>query len=208
MTTNQTPNDTPTPTTNHDEQCTTSTDATAGVVTVDVDEADPTRIELSVDLLRHRITGWTTHGHHRLDLPLMSEILPGLWMGGCEDGVELPPFIDHVVSMYPWERYVEHDGVGTMLDFPMYDMRGYVNDALVLQAAKAVNDLRATGTVLVHCQAGLNRSGIVTAAALVLDGWDPASAIAHLRQRRGDAVLCNPDFEAWLLRLGVARSVA
>ncbi|MFZ9629420.1 MAG: protein-tyrosine phosphatase family protein [Ilumatobacteraceae bacterium] len=177
-------------------------------VTVDLSRADTTRIAMTVDSIGHRITGLTVHGSHHLDLPLMSEILPGLWMGGCEDGVPLPWFIDHVVSMYPWERYAEHDGVGTMVDFPMYDMRGYVNDELVLRAARVVNELRAEGTVLVHCQAGLNRSGIVTATALILEGWDPAGAIAHLRQRRGEAVLCNPDFESWLLGLEPGRSVA
>lgn len=55
------------------------------------------------------------------------------------------------------------------------------------------------GPTLVHCQAGLNRSGLVAALALILDGMLPAAAIDLLRQHRSPAVLCNPAFERWLL---------
>ncbi len=61
-------------------------------------------------------------------------------------------------------------------------------------------DLGPDEAVLVHCQAGLNRSGVVTALALMLNG-DVATAdkaIALLRARRGEAVLCNPLFVTWL----------
>jgi protein-tyrosine phosphatase len=141
-------------------------------------------------------------------MPLMSEILPGLWMGGCEDGVPLPRIFDFVVSMYPWEKYELHEDVLQRLEFAMYDQRGAVNGDLVAEVAGLINEMRSSGTVLVHCQAGLNRSGLVTAAALVLDGWTAGAAISHLRARRGPAVLCNPDFEAWLRGFGAARPAA
>jgi protein-tyrosine phosphatase len=51
----------------------------------------------------------------------------------------------------------------------------------------------------VHCQAGLNRSGLVTALALILNGMSPERAIGLLRQKRTPLVLCNGAFEAWLL---------
>lgn len=177
-------------------------------VNVDLSVPDITRIDLVFDAIKRRVTGITTHGGHVLDMPLISEILPGLWMGGCEHGVDLPDFIDFVVSMYPWEQYDVHPGLMERREVAMYDQRGKVDGDLVLDVAGLVNEWRKQGTVLVHCQAGLNRSGLITAAALVLDGWDPAAAIAHLRDRRGPAVLCNPDFEAWVLAQSGSRSAA
>ena len=174
----------------------------------DLSVPDITKIDLAFDAIGRRVTGVTTHGGHVLDMPLMSEILPGLWMGGCEDGVTLPGVFDFVLSMYPWEKYELHEDVLQRLEIAMYDQRGKVDGDLVLDVAGLVNEWRKQGTVLVHCQAGLNRSGLVTATALVLDGWDPAAAIAHLRDRRGPAVLCNPDFEAWVLAQSGRRSAA
>lgn len=189
-----------------------STDPSSSVApaqeAVDLGRPDITRIDLAYDATSRRVTGITTHGGFILDMPLISEILPGLWMGGCEDGVELPEFIDFVVSMYPWEKYDVHPRLTERLEVAMYDQRGRVDDDLVRTVAGIVNQWRQEGTVLVHCQAGLNRSGLITAAALVLDGWDPAAAVAHLRARRGPAVLCNPDFEAWVLAQSGSRSAA
>ncbi len=39
-------------------------------------------------------------------------------------------------------------------------------------------------TVLVHCGAGLGRSGTVAAAYLVRQGWEPRAAIARVRELR------------------------
>lgn len=61
-----------------------------------------------------------------------------------------------------------------------------------------VNVCRKDGPTLVHCQAGLNRSGLVAARALTLDGMNAADAIALLREKRSPAVLCNRSFESWL----------
>ena len=62
----------------------------------------------------------------------------------------------------------------------------------------AKNACRAIGPVLVHCQAGLNRSGLVTALALMRAGRSSKDAIDLLREKRCDAVLCNPAFHMWL----------
>jgi protein-tyrosine phosphatase len=52
--------------------------------------------------------------------------------------------------------------------------------------------------VLVHCQAGLNRSGVVVARALMADGMSAVEAVSLIRERRSPACLCNPAFERWL----------
>jgi protein-tyrosine phosphatase len=54
--------------------------------------------------------------------------------------------------------------------------------------------------VLVHCQMGLNRSGLVAAIALIDSGEavDVNDALRTLRRARSKDVLCNPDFVAYL----------
>ena len=68
-----------------------------------------------------------------------------------------------------------------------------------LAAASKVALLVRGGTrlgsrVLVTCQAGLNRSGIVVAQALKLNGHSAEDAIAAVRRARGDWALCNEAF--------------
>jgi protein-tyrosine phosphatase len=58
--------------------------------------------------------------------------------------------------------------------------------------------------VLIRCQAGLNRSGIVTALVLIKEGYSPAQAIDLIRAKRGEDALCNYQFEQWLLSSAVS----
>jgi hypothetical protein len=48
--------------------------------------------------------------------------------------------------------------------------------------------------VLVRCQAGLNRSGLVVAAVLIRAGATPDEAIDLVRQQRSPFALCNANF--------------
>ena len=143
------------------------------------------------------MSGVAVHGNTRFDVPYISEIAPNLWQGGCEDGLILPDFISHIVSLYPWEQYrILHD-MRSRVEVQMYDStdQGFAQvDAL----AQWVNVCRQTGPVLVHCQAGLNRSSLVAARALILEGSTPDDAIGMIRRKRSAACLCNPAFEAWL----------
>jgi protein-tyrosine phosphatase len=52
--------------------------------------------------------------------------------------------------------------------------------------------------VLVRCQAGLNRSGLVMALILIREGHTADEAIHLIRSQRGQAALCNRTFERWL----------
>ena len=67
--------------------------------------------------------------------------------------------------------------------------------------ARWVNACRETGPVLVHCQAGLNRSSLVVARALMLAGKSAEDAISTLREKRSPACLCNHAFEEYLRAL-------
>lgn len=76
--------------------------------------------------------------------------------------------------------------------------------AVALKAARAVNAARRQGeNVLVSCYMGVNRSGLVTALALMLNGASARSAIARIRAARKAPItpLSNPHFVTLLKRL-------
>lgn len=159
---------------------------------------DPTRIDIDFDPTEQRMSGVAFHGNTPFDVPYISEIVPGLWQGGCRDGLVLPEHIKHVVSLYPWESYSHEHDLDSAINVRMYDSveQGFEQvDAL----AAWVNVCRSNAPTLVHCQAGLNRSSLVAARALILGGTVPSFAIALLREKRSPACLCNPAFEEWLL---------
>jgi protein-tyrosine phosphatase len=158
---------------------------------------DPTRIDISADPTERRMRGVARHGNTPFDVPFISEIAHNLWQGGCTTGLELPSFIQHIVSLYPWERYTLHGDEESELYVALYDAedQGFEH---IDRIAQWINHCRETGPVLVHCQAGLNRSSLVAARALWLDGGIETGdeIIALLREKRSPACLCNPAFEA------------
>ena len=160
---------------------------------------DPTAIPIRFDPREQRMSGIAIHGNTPFSVPFISQITDDLWTGGCTTGLHLPGEIVHLVSLYPWERYREHGELRSSLYVKMYDSDGQAFEQ-VAHIARWVNVCRADGPTLVHCQAGLNRSGLVAATALILDGMAPDLAIRLLREKRSDAVLCNRHFENWLLR--------
>jgi hypothetical protein len=90
-------------------------------VSLDSPGIDPTRIDMAVDPQRQRLVGVSAHGLKAFDVPFISEIVPDLWLGGCEDGLVLPAFIEHLVSLYPWEQYTVRHELGSSLQVRMYD---------------------------------------------------------------------------------------
>ena len=168
-------------------------------------DVDPTRIDISFDPREQRMVGVAYHGNTPFDVPFITEIHPGLWQGGCETGLILPGHIKHIVSLYPWEKYTINHQMKSEMYVRMYDSvdSGPGLDQ-IRSIAEWVNHLveAKDGDVLVHCQAGLNRSSFVVATALILKGMSPDDAIGLLRAQRSPAVLCNPAFEAALRHEG------
>jgi protein-tyrosine phosphatase len=168
------------------------------------DDKDPTAIEIDPvepwenPLVRH-LTGWTSHGNFRIDMPFITEIAPNLYHGGVKTGLVLPEDILHVLSLYKWEEYEVRHKLLSKLTVEMYDATDQDLDG-VDELAEWVNNARKTGPVLVHCQAGLNRSSLVVAKALLLSGEaeNGPQAIDMIRTARSEACLCNPAFEAWV----------
>ena len=159
------------------------------------------RFDENTDFTTHRIEGFAREGNVKISVPLITKYDDTLWQGGCINGVSLKGQFRHVVSLYPWERYNPDKELDSFLEVRLYDEGALPNLDQLYFVAKWVNQCRKTGPVLVHCQAGLNRSGLVTGLALVLDGMAPAEAIKTMRERRCPAVLCNKAFERFLLSL-------
>lgn len=136
-----------------------------------------------------------------------NEIVPGLWMGGHDymptadrviDAVVGDEF-DLVVSLYTRWGCGPADGVlrrnaritdGVLNEEDMATVRRFAD--LIAEA------VREGKRVLARCQAGYNRSGLVTALALMRLGYGPDEAVALIRERRSPYALCNEHFVAYI----------
>lgn len=165
---------------------------------------------LKADWENHHIEGYAEAAlRHGWDAHMFADLLTHtythesggeLWQGGCIGGVDLTDeHFNYIVSLYPWEKYVvdtneTHVTEVTAYDSPTQDPTVFENLGVF------VADQVASGSkVLVHCQAGLNRSGVVTAMALVQFGFSAVAAIELMREKRSHLVLCNESFEKWVL---------
>lgn len=153
---------------------------------------------------------WVSHDQSPKNL--YDEILPGLFQGGTPDEdwrVDALPFggpddqpampFHAVVTLFAWAQACDWEVEELRYGFPDADPFDADMTRVVRAAGWAHKRWKDGDTVLIRCQAGLNRSGLVTAMVLMLDGWSAAEAIAHIRARRSPVALCNDRFVDWLL---------
>lgn len=159
---------------------------------------DPTAIQLITDPHELRISGWVNHTGDYFSAPYISHVKDNLYQGGCKTGLILPENIKRVVSLYPWEEYEIGPDV-KRINVEMFDSLDKPDYKQIHDLARLVNTFCDEAPTLVHCQAGLNRSGLVAAAALCLRGYQPKLAIQELRDARGPQVLSNSVFEDFIL---------
>lgn len=151
--------------------------------------------KLKADLHSYAIHGYD-HYNNVIDLPLISHIVDNLYVGGCVDGIDLEDSFDTVVSMYKWERY---KGTHDLYEYTMYDNGDIDAETVDKAVADAVHSLHEGKRVLIHCQAGINRSNLVATRTLVkVYGITHRDAIDTLRMQRGQVVLSNPTFARYL----------
>lgn len=137
------------------------------------------------------------------------QIVPGLFQGGTEDSAVITrAAAPQYERTYPYDVVVTLYGNAQPAPWGVEEVRfGFLDAALtgadatrVVRAARYAYQRWASGDrVLVRCQAGVNRSGLVTALVLVMAGLSPAQAITLIRARRSSYALCNTEFVAWLL---------
>jgi protein-tyrosine phosphatase len=162
-------------------------------------ELPPEFVDRMADLTSQRIEGIAVMGGVRFSCPIVSQIDGNLWSGGCP-APEVPAYFKYVLNLYPWMPY--HIPEGTeVLPVALLDHGTLPDIAKLEELAAWVNEKSALAPTLVHCQAGLNRSGLVTTLALIRRGMKPDDAIALIRAKRSPAVLCNQTFERWLRTL-------
>lgn len=158
---------------------------------------------VTVDWRERRMSGnaraaWERGQESYFDVPLISHVAGNLWQGGCMQGTKLDDDFVKVVSLYPWEQYAL--GPNTeRVEIKAYDSHEGMDWDDLERAADEVVAGMEKGKTLVHCQAGLNRSGLVAGRALVKSGMSPEAAISLMRASRSPLVLCNQTFEQQLL---------
>jgi hypothetical protein len=144
---------------------------------------------------------------------LYTEILPNLWMGGTEDDdvTDTPkelsrlehnvPF-DAVVTLFAWAHPMPWGIEELRWGFADADM-SYVNhDRLMRTVDWAHARWQSGDRVLIRCQAGMNRSGLVTALVLMKENYRAEDAIKLLRDKRSEVVLFNDHFVDFLATFG------
>jgi protein-tyrosine phosphatase len=153
------------------------------------------------------------------EAPLWSEILPGLFQGGTYDLdiIGDPDAIEHndprytpvittkdfdtVVTLYQWAHPA--DWFVRELRYPFYDkdVNHFPFQELFDIVKLAHADWKRNKRVLVRCQAGLNRSGLITALILIREGYNAVEAIRMQREARSNWVLFREEFVEFLLNL-------
>jgi len=152
--------------------------------------------------------------YEQSDLPkeLYTEIVSGLWMGGTDDddwveaGKDLSEF-DHgndfqaVVTLFSWAhpmpwgieelRWGFADGHIDLID----------KARLFRTADWGYERWKAGDKTLIRCQAGLNRSGLLTALILMKADYSVDEAINMIRNKRSTIALFNNHFVDFLLSL-------
>jgi protein-tyrosine phosphatase len=142
-----------------------------------------------------------------------NEIVPNLFMGGhVYDPMQkfsspwLPVVVrdefDSVVSLYTESGSGPSVGVPHVICEIPDDKENGLNDGglfMVELIADLVADAVKSGKkVLVRCQAGYNRSGLVVAFALMRMGYTGPQAIQLIRQKRSPHALCNERFVEYI----------
>ncbi|MEY4078517.1 MAG: hypothetical protein RIS80_286 [Actinomycetota bacterium] len=135
------------------------------------------------------------------------EILPGLHLGGT------PPIFDFEVN--PRAEFTEYEGIDYVFTFHKsssavvggaVEIRYFFEDdwnfgldpkdvpTLTRLVDQAYALWKEGNQVLLRCQGGKNRSGLVAASVLMRDGFSADDAIELLRQKRSQDVLFNEHF--------------
>jgi protein-tyrosine phosphatase len=142
-----------------------------------------------------------------------NEITPGLWQGGHDyrrnDGAivtAVPRFeFNLVVTLYRARCCRTTPGCGPdpgvehivceVPDGPLLDLDRVELGETADRAAELVT---AGKRVLVRCQAGYNRSGLVVALTLIRLGYTADAAVALIRERRSPHALFNEHFQRYI----------
>ena len=139
-----------------------------------------------------------------------AEILPGLYMGGTADDQTVdypqqlpdlsdPKVFDAVVTLYSWAQPVGWGVEEMRYGFADASVEHFDVERLLRVSKWAFDRWDSGEQVLIRCQAGLNRSGLVTALTMMHAGFEPTDAIRQIRQQRSEVALFNNHYVTWLI---------
>ena len=146
-----------------------------------------------------------------MEIPLASEIVPGLWMGGTDDldTVNRAGRLPSASDERDFDAVVTLSAYSKPVGWYVHEFRFCIPDASLddehAQELEKIADWaylqwKSGKKVLVRCQAGMNRSGLVTALILIRDRIKAEEAIAMIRRKRSGDALSNPSFVEYLTR--------
>ena len=143
---------------------------------------------------------------------LHTEILPGLFMGGTADDDTIDyakplstfehgiPF-DAVVTLYSWAQPMPWGIEELRYGFADAKM-SHIDEVRLHRLAEWAYERWQEGKkVLIRCQAGMNRSGLVSALVLMRADYSAEDAIKLLRDKRSEVVLFNDAYVDYLIGL-------
>lgn len=109
---------------------------------------------------------------------------------------------DTVISPYAWSRPASWGVKKLRYGFYNGDMKDIDFETIEHLVDVAYDDWKNKGKkVLARCQAGYNKSSFILCQILMRDGYSAKDAIALMRAKRSPWVLCNAEFEDYLIRL-------
>jgi hypothetical protein len=149
-------------------------------------------------------------GASYFEVPLFSHVIDNLWQG-CSPAefldwsnpmqwleTEEGPRFDKILNLWPWGSYFVPEGT-EKIDVVAYDGSEVDYNTFQNAAILVMDWLEEGHKVLVHCQAGLNRSSFVVALVLMERYKMSADeAINHIRKSRSEMCLCNDEFRQYL----------
>jgi len=148
------------------------------------------------------------------EIELYSEILPALWQGGTGDGDNIyhgqkrlptmgdPRPFDAVVSLCAYTQPVGWLTKEFRYAFPDGPVEQDVYEEVERIADWAYLEWKSGSRVLIRCQAGLNRSGLVTGLVLLRDKLPIDEIVKLIRSKRGPYALSNNHFMDYLVKRG------
>ena len=144
------------------------------------------------------------------ELPLYSEILPNLWQGGTAEenwvnqaiplpSLEDPRHFDTVVTLTTVANPMGYHVKELRFGFPDAELFDEHNLNIEQVADWTFQEWKSGNKVLIRCQAGINRSGLIMALVLMRDGLSAKEAIELIRRKRSEFAINNIHFENYLI---------
>ena len=148
------------------------------------------------------------------DIDLYSEITLNLWQGGTgqyETTYQGQKRLPAMNDPKPFDVVVSLNSYALPVGWLVKELRfGFADGPLTPEIIEEIEHVaewaylewKKGRRVLVRCEAGLNRSGLVIGLILMQDGMSAKEAIALIRTNRSQHALSNKEFENHLLGWG------